>query len=110
MRGTSFQELADQIRDMQALREKVHASAFSTLERLAPALVRLLLEDLRMPERAAQWMAMPQRQFGGRNAYQVLADGEVDLIWDCLLGIRPDDAAPAPIRFDAARRGSVRPG
>ena len=54
MRGTSFQELADQIRDMQALREKVHASAFSTLERLAPALVRLLLEDLRTPERAAQ--------------------------------------------------------
>lgn len=110
MRGTSFQELADRIRDMQAWREKVQSNAFATLEPIAPALARLLLENLRTRERAAQWMAMPQRMFGGRNAYQVLADGEVDLIWDCLLGFRPDEPAPTPIQFDATRRGSTRPG
>jgi hypothetical protein len=32
--------------------------------------------------RAARWLVMPQRAFSGRNAYDMLADGDLDGVWE----------------------------
>jgi hypothetical protein len=46
-------------------------------------------------------MGMHQRAFGGRSAYEALADGEIDRVWDRLLV--SDDRNPLPL--PAARLG-----
>lgn len=112
MRGKSFRELAERIRDMQTLHEKMLANTFAALEQAAPAMALLLLEKLGAREQAAEWMAAPQSTFGGRNAYEVLADGETERVWDCLLGIRSRSSEPlsVPVRLKPGRRSDLRHG
>lgn len=86
MHKKSHQELADQILDMLALREEVLMRTFEELEAVEPTLAKLLVEEQKDRVRAAHWTALPHRHFGSRSVYQVLADGEIDLLWDHLLG------------------------
>jgi len=92
MLSKSYQELADQVRKVMNLREEVIASSFRELEVAAPTLARLMLEELGDRCRAAHWAAMPLRSFEGRCVYQVLADGEIDLLWDRLVGANSSTA------------------
>jgi len=88
----SPQALADQILNMLAMREEVLMRTFEELETVEPTLVKLLIEEQRDRTRAAHWAALPHRHFGSRSVYQVLADGEIDLLWDHLLGDQTQQA------------------
>ncbi|WP_425490122.1 antitoxin Xre/MbcA/ParS toxin-binding domain-containing protein [Dyella telluris] len=47
----------------------------------------MLLQLLGSRDRAARWMCMRQRSLGGRTAYEALAEGDFDLVWDQMLGV-----------------------
>lgn len=68
-------------------------AAFATLERQDATLAVLPTQHLGDRQRAARWMGMHQRAFGGRSAYEALADGEIDRVWDRVLGSDDGDAA-----------------
>lgn len=91
----SHQDLVEQIHNMLALREEVLMRTFDELEATEPTLAKLLLEEQRDRSRAAHWAALPHRNFSSRSVYQVLADGDIDLLWDHLLGDQ-DQQAPTP--------------
>ena len=77
-----FQYIAAQLSQINAAREKVILDAFGELEARDPALATLLLQRIGERSRAARWMSSHQRAFGGLSAYDLLADGDVDAIWD----------------------------
>jgi len=89
----SFHGIAEDIRQAEALREGAIARGFAELERHDATLVRLLLENIGDRQRAARWMCMRQRAFDGRTAYDLLAEGDVDTVWDRVTGERE---LPAP--------------
>jgi hypothetical protein len=43
--------------------------------------------------RAASWMCVSHRFLEGRTAYQALAEGDVDVLWDVLAGADSGGAA-----------------
>jgi alpha-glucosidase (family GH31 glycosyl hydrolase) len=63
-------------------RETAIASAFLIFQCYKPLLAEALLESLRDERKAARWMCLHQRVFNGKNAYQILAEGDDDLVWD----------------------------
>ncbi|WP_431636053.1 hypothetical protein ACQVBX_01075 [Dyella sp. KULCS107] len=58
-------------------------AAFATLER----------QDATLAVLPTQHLGDRQRAFGGRSAYEALADGEIDRVWDRVLGSDDGDAA-----------------
>ncbi|MGN6237948.1 DUF2384 domain-containing protein [Dyella sp.] len=96
-----FRSIADELARLTAQREEAMFAAFATLERQHATLAVLLTQHLGDRQRAARWMGMHQRAFGGRSAYEALADGEIDRVWDRVLG--SDDSNPVPL--PAARLG-----
>ena len=65
-----------------ASREVAIASAFLILQEHKPLMAQALLGNLRDHRKAARWMCLHKRAFDGKNAYQVLAEGDDDLVWD----------------------------
>lgn len=96
-----FRSIADELARLTAQREEAMLAAFAALERQDATLAVLLTQHLGDRQRAARWMGMHQRAFGGRSAYEALADGEIDRVWDRVLGSDDSDAASLP----AARLG-----
>jgi hypothetical protein len=43
--------------------------------------------------RAAHWMCQPLRQLGGANAYEALAEGNDDAVWELLVAQAEHDLA-----------------
>lgn len=82
---------------LQEARERAMLKAFEVLEQHECELAELLLQTLGDRVRAARWMCVHQRAFGGRSAYETLADGEVDRIWDRLLGDEGRDGSLSPV-------------
>ena len=78
----SFNELASELHRLHDAREAVIDQALDTLELCHPPLAQLLLSCVGDRHRAARWLVMPQRAFSGRNAYDMLADGDVDGVWE----------------------------
>ena len=91
-RTVRFQEIAAEITEVNVLREQVVLKAFQALERQDAPLARILLQNIGDRQRAARWMCMHQRAFDGRSAYEVLAEGDVDSVWDRVLGTVGGDA------------------
>lgn len=79
---TSFAELATELHRLHDAREAVIDQALGTLEACHPPLAQLLLSCVGDRHRAARWLVMPQRAFAGRNAYDMLADGDIDGVWE----------------------------
>lgn len=78
----SLAHIADDIERLNKLRERTVIEAFSTLEQHYERLAQYLLQETGDRRRAAHWMAKHQRVFAGRTAYQILADGDEEPIWD----------------------------
>lgn len=95
-----FQDVASELANINALRDDLMERAFVALEQRHPTLAAMLVQSLGDRSRAVRWMCRHQNAFGGRAAYQLLADGEEDAVWDeiALMG-------DAPV---AARLNSVR--
>lgn len=93
---TSLRSVADELQRLDSAREKAINQAFQTLENQDPALAHLILQNLGDRQRAARWMCMHQRAFGGRSAYELLAEGDVDTVWDRVSGEERALSVPAP--------------
>ncbi|HET6433739.1 DUF2384 domain-containing protein [Dyella sp.] len=91
-----FRSIVDELARLHAQREVAMLTAFAALERQDAALAVLITQNLGDRTRAARWMCMHQRAFGGRSAYETLADGEIDRVWDRVLGSEGIDGALLP--------------
>jgi len=75
-------ELSAEFDRISALREHLISDAFQILEHQNGRLAKAVMECLGDRRKAALWMSRPQRAFSGKTAYQYLADGDEDGIWD----------------------------
>jgi hypothetical protein len=83
MRKTDpFEVLSAQLEEAYSMREKTAFAAFSILEERLSDLSSLLISGLGDRARAVRWMCMHHRGLEGRNAYQVITDGETDRLWE----------------------------
>jgi len=90
----SFVELATELHRLHDAREAVIGQALDTLEVSHPPLAQLVLSCVGDRRRAAHWLVMPQRAFSGRNACDMLADGDVDGVWEQVVLKQLGIAAP----------------
>jgi hypothetical protein len=77
-----FDLLSTQLEEAYSMREKTAFAAFSILEEHLGDFASLLISGLGDRARAVRWMCMHHRALEGRNAYQVIADGETDRLWE----------------------------
>lgn len=77
-----FEAVSAQLEEAYSMKERVAFAAFSTLEEHLKDFSSMLVSSFGDRSRAARWMCMHHRAFEGRNAYQVIADGETDRLWD----------------------------
>lgn len=88
MRTTQFkfEDIASELAQVEAMRDQARLKAFDQLENRATTIAGMLLQVLGSRDRAARWMCMRQRSLGGRTAYEALAEGDFDLVWDQMVG------------------------
>lgn len=91
-----FRAIVDELDRLHAQREAAMLGAFATLEKVDAAMAMLVTQNVGDRVRAARWMCMHQRAFGGCSAYEALADGEIDRVWDLVLGSEGADASLLP--------------
>ena len=93
MRATQcrFEDIANELAHVDELRDQARVKAFDLLERRALTIASMLQQVVGSRDRAARWMCMRQRSLGGRTAYEALAEGEFDLVWDLIIGSHGDD-------------------
>ncbi|WP_232823603.1 antitoxin Xre/MbcA/ParS toxin-binding domain-containing protein [Dyella sp. C9] len=102
MRKTTirFQDVATELAQINAQRDGVMERAFAMLEQRHATLAAMLVQSLGDRQRALRWMCRHQSAFGGRTAYELIADGEDDTVWD---EIALMSEAPVASRLNAAR-------
>lgn len=81
-RTIRFLAIATEIARINALREQAMEEAFAVLESQQASLANMLLQSTGDRRRAVRWMCLHQRVFDGRMAYELLADGDEDSVWD----------------------------
>ncbi len=82
LKAPTYAELASELARLHDAREAVIEQALDTLESRHPPLAQLVVSCVGDRHRAARWLVMPQRAFSGRNAYDMLADGDLDGVWE----------------------------
>jgi hypothetical protein len=82
-------DVAEELRALDRAREAAIQRAFLMLEAQHAAIAHLVLQFIGDRPRAARWMSMHQRAFGGRCAYDLLAEGDLDTVCDRLSGVEP---------------------
>lgn len=83
MRKTDpFKAVSAQLEEAYSLKETAAFAAFSILEEHLGDFSSMLITGLGDRARAVRWMCMHHRALEGRNAYQVIADGEADRLWE----------------------------
>jgi hypothetical protein len=82
-----FVDIVTDIAAADALREQARKQAFDLFERHASTLASMALQVLGNRDRAVHWMCHRQRYLNGKSAYEALAEGDVDRVWDLMLGI-----------------------
>lgn len=93
--ANSLAAVAEELRELERAREAAVQRGFGVLEEQHAAVAQLVLQFFGDRQRAVRWMCMHKRVFGGRSAYDLLADGDIDTICDHLLGEAPASAAQA---------------
>jgi hypothetical protein len=78
---TSFEGITSAIERHNSGRESLRLDAFRFLEARHPAMAGLVLESVEGRVHAALWMCTRRRVFGGRMAYELLADGDDETVW-----------------------------
>ncbi|MBB6187519.1 DUF2384 domain-containing protein [Rhodanobacter sp. MP7CTX1] len=81
-----FAAVAQNLTRIDEIRKAAVAEAFSVLEQHDPEVADILLTQFGDRKRAASWMCASQRCLDGRTAYQALADGDIDGLWDLIAG------------------------
>lgn len=84
-----FAAIASNLTRIEEMRKSAVVEAFGALEQYAPEVASLLVQRFGDRRRAACWMCVVQRHLEGRTAYQALAEGDVDEVWDLLPGTEP---------------------
>lgn len=83
MRNSNLFELVSaQLEEAHSMKERAAFAAFSILEEHLKDFSSLLISGFGDRSRAARWMCMHHRALEGRNAYLVIADGEIDRLWE----------------------------
>lgn len=77
-----FEAVSAQLEEAYSMKEKTAFAAFSILEEHLSDFSSVLISGLGDRSRAVRWMCMHHRALDGRNAYQVIADGETDRLWE----------------------------
>lgn len=95
-----FQDVATELAQINAQRDDVMERAFVMLQQRYSTLATMLVQSLGDRQRAVRWMCRHQNAFGGRTAYELLADGEEDTVWD-EIALMSD--APAAARLNSVR-------
>lgn len=90
-----YADIASEIRRVTCLREQLVLDAFDALAYRHAELVQTLIDSVGSRPRAAHWMCSNQRRLDGRNAYDALAEGDEDSVWDLLPGAVHVDASEA---------------
>ncbi|QWT21729.1 MbcA/ParS/Xre antitoxin family protein [Bacillus sp. NP157] len=78
----SFAELSTELTRLHDAREAAIGRTLDALETTHPPLAQLVLSCTGDRQRAARWLVMPQRAFAGRSACDMLAEGDIDAVWD----------------------------
>ncbi len=91
-----FDEIAQKIARITSLRNQTVMEAFASLEFQHASLAEALTENLGGRQRAANWMCTNHRAFDGRSAYEALADGDEDTIWDEIFGNTVGESRVSP--------------
>ena len=65
-----------------AAQEAAIASAFNVLVTYRPLVAQVLTAYTGDSRKAARWMSLHHRAFNGRSAYEVLAEGDDDSVWE----------------------------
>jgi hypothetical protein len=92
----NFMDIASEIRRVTSLREQLVLEAFEALTYRHNVLAQTLIESVGSRHRAAHWMCTSRRAFDGRSAYDVLADGYEDIVWDQLTAHAVDTPVRTP--------------
>lgn len=77
-----FNEACVAIEQATAMREAAITAAFNVLAMHRPIFSQALTANIGDSRKAARWMSLHHRAFDGRNAYQVLAEGDDDSVWE----------------------------
>jgi hypothetical protein len=77
-----FEAVSARLEEAYSMKEKTAFAAFSILEEHLSDFSSTLISGLGDRARAVRWMCMHHKVFDGRNAYQVIADGEADRLWE----------------------------
>lgn len=77
-----FETASAQLEEAYSMKEKMAFAAFSILEEHLSDFSSMLISGLGDRARAVRWMCMHHKALEGRNAYQVIADGEADRLWE----------------------------
>jgi hypothetical protein len=94
-----FSAFATELEHLHLRRETVIHAAFDALLACCPGLAALLLEGLGDARRAAIWLSTRQRAFAGQTAWDLLAEGDEDTVWDAasrLVRLKEDGDHAAP--------------
>jgi hypothetical protein len=78
----TFADLSNELTRLHDAREAAIGRTLDALESSHPPLAQLVLCCIGDRQRAARWLVMPQRAFAGRSACDMLADGDVEAVWD----------------------------
>jgi hypothetical protein len=97
-----FPHIVAEIARINAERATLVLSALETLEQRHPALAQVLLESVGSRQLAAYWMCARRRSLDGRNACELLADGDEDGVWDLLSRAGRVDAEGNPCEVHTA--------
>ena len=110
---TVFQAIAVNLAHLNAVRKMAVMEAFEALERYDPDVAAMLIHQLGDRSRAASWMCISQRSLEGRTAYEALAEGDQDVVWDLIVGepsctavVRSRDGRPAKSDVRVGWKGS----
>jgi len=76
--------IAKEVEEVHFLRETIVVQAFQKFEQEDPRLANFVQSGARDRRGAAFWMCRPLRQLDGRTAYQALAEGDEESLWDLL--------------------------
>jgi hypothetical protein len=79
-----FKVVAKNLAHIDEVRKTAMGEAFAVLEQHDHELADILVLQLGDRKRAVSWMCASQRVLEGRTAYETLAEGDVDTLWDIL--------------------------
>jgi hypothetical protein len=82
---SDFARVSFEMGRLHAMREQLIEEAFIAVETHHALLTQMLLQQVGNRDKASRWMCSHQKAFGGRTGYDVIADGETEIIWDVIL-------------------------